>query len=96
MRSGLMEAEQTRQEISTEEASQRSGLSRNHITHLLRQGKLEGKNYGQRVWGVYVDSLEKYLASPRKSGPKGPWKKGKQTSGIPSLSQNGHANGSID
>lgn len=74
----MMETEKIRQEISTDEASQISGFSRNHITHLLRQGKLEGKNYGQRVWGVYRDSLEKYMASPHKSGPKGPRKRSGQ------------------
>lgn len=62
----------TREEISTDEAVQRSGLSRNQITNLLRQGKLEGHNFGGRYWVVYVDSLERYLASPRKTGPKGP------------------------
>ena len=64
-----------RRELSTAEASQLSGLSRNHITLLLRQGKLEGRNFGHRLWTVYADSLEYYLAKPRKSGPKGPRKK---------------------
>lgn len=69
-----MEAEKslTRQELSTAEASQLSGLSLNQITHLLRQGKLEGRRFGQRLWIVYADSLEHYLATPHKSGPKGP------------------------
>ena len=62
----------TREEISTDEAAQRSGLSRNQITNLLRQGKLEGRNFGGRYWVVYADSLAHYLASPRKTGPKGP------------------------
>jgi hypothetical protein len=71
-----MQDEQTthRQELSTLEASQRSGLSRNHITLLLRQGKLEGRNFGHRLWTVYADSLERYMATPHKSGPKGPRK----------------------
>ena len=69
-----MEAEQslTRRELTTTEASQVSGLSLNQITHLLRQGKLEGRRFGQRLWVVYADSLERYLATPHKSGPKGP------------------------
>ena len=62
----------TREKLSTDEAVQRSGLSRSQITNLLRQGKLEGQNFGGRYWIVYADSLERYLASPRKSGPKGP------------------------
>jgi excisionase family DNA binding protein len=64
-----------RRELSTAEASQLSGLSRNHITLLLRQGKLEGHNFGHRLWTVYADSLEHYMATPHKSGPKGPHKK---------------------
>jgi len=67
-----------RRELSTQEASQISGLSRNQITNLLRQGKIEGRNFGQRLWVVYADSLEHYLATPHKSGPKGPRKKSEQ------------------
>jgi hypothetical protein len=64
-----------RKELSTTEASQISGLSRNHITLLLRQGKLEGRNFDHRLWTVFADSLERYIATPHKSGPKGPRKK---------------------
>jgi len=64
-----------RRELSTQEASQRSGLSRNHITYLLRQGKLEGRNFGHRLWLVYADSLDRYLGTPHKPGPKGTHKK---------------------
>ncbi len=64
-----------RKELTTQEASQISGLSRNHITLLLRQAKLEGRNFGQRLWTVYADSLERYIATHHKSGPKGPRKK---------------------
>ncbi len=69
-----METEKSvsRRELSTAEASRLSGLSLNQITHLLRQGKLEGRRFGQRIWIVYADSLEHYLATPHKSGPKGP------------------------
>jgi len=77
-----MEAEKTvtRRELTTAEASQLSGLSLNQITHLLRQGKLEGRRFGQRLWIVYADSLEHYLTTPHKSGPKGPRIKTKQES----------------
>ncbi len=64
-----------RREISTQEASQISGLSLNHLAYLLRQGKLEGRRFGQRMWVIYADSLERYLTTPHKSGPKGPRKK---------------------
>jgi hypothetical protein len=69
----------SRRELSTAEASRLSGLSLNQITHLLRQGKLEGRRFGQRIWIVYADSLEHYLATPHKSGPKGPRSKTNQT-----------------
>ena len=76
-----METEKSvsRRELSTAEASRLSGLSLNQITHLLRQGKLEGRRFGQRIWFVYADSLEHYLGTPHKSGPKGPRTKTNQT-----------------
>jgi hypothetical protein len=63
-----------RDHISTSEASKRSNLSMIYLRHLLRQRTLEGFQMG-RDWFVYTDSLEKFLATPRKSGPKGPRKK---------------------
>jgi hypothetical protein len=62
-----------REKITTIEAEQRTGLSRNYLALLLRQGKLEGERPA-RDWFIYVDSLEHFLATPRKSGPKGPRK----------------------
>jgi hypothetical protein len=56
------------------QAMERSDLSRVHLAQLLRNGSLEGFQLSG-VWFVYADSLEKFLASPRKSGPKGPIKK---------------------
>ena len=55
--------------LSTPQAAQRAQVSRLHIARLLRDKKLEGFQLG-REWFVYVDSLESYLASPRKTGPK--------------------------
>ena len=80
--------ESTRRELTTQEASQISGLSLNHLAYLLRQGKLEGRRFGQRMWVIYADSLERYLATPHKSGPKGPRKT--------SSSQAKHANDSSE
>jgi excisionase family DNA binding protein len=60
--------------IPTPEASQRSGLSKSHITRLLKSGALEGFQIG-RDWLVYIDSLDKYVSTPHKPGPKGPIKK---------------------
>ena len=60
--------------LSTTEAVQLSGLSREHIQRLLRQKLLEGMKLGHD-WLLFEDSLEAFLAQPRKTGPKGPHKK---------------------
>jgi excisionase family DNA binding protein len=70
----LKDVNTNRECITTPEASRRSGLSKNHLARLLRSGALEGVQLG-REWLVYTDSLEKYMASPHKPGPKGPIKK---------------------
>lgn len=58
-----------REYLPTPQAAQRAHVTRLHIARLLRNKKLEGFQLG-REWFVYVDSLERYLASPRKTGPK--------------------------
>ncbi len=63
-----------REKITTLEAEQRSGLSRNYLALLLRKGRLEGER-PSRDWFVYVDSLDNFLAKKRKPGPRGPRKK---------------------
>lgn len=63
-----------REYITTPQAAALSGLSKNYLATLLRKGQLEGFQLA-RDWFIYTDSLEKYLATPRKSGPKGPRKK---------------------
>lgn len=68
-----------REYITTPQAAERAGLSANYIATLLRRGKLEGFQLG-RDWFVYTDSLEQFLTTARKPGPKGPRKK--TTSGI--------------
>lgn len=70
----LKDANLNREYITTSEAAKRSNLSNIYLAQLLRQGKLEGFRVA-REWLIYVDSLEKFLATPRKSGPKGPRKK---------------------
>ena len=68
--------EPNREYITTPEASKRSRLSKNYLTLLLRKGTLEGFRLGHaREWFIYTDSLEQFLATDRKSGPKGPRKK---------------------
>ena len=63
-----------REYITTPQAAERSGLSKNYIATLLRRGKLEGFQLA-RDWFVYTDSLETFLTTNRKPGPKGPRKK---------------------
>jgi excisionase family DNA binding protein len=70
----LKNIDTSRDYITTPEAAKRSGLSKVYLANLLRQGKLEGFRLS-REWFIYTDSLEKFLATPRKSGPKGPMKK---------------------
>ena len=60
--------------LSTAEASSIAHLGREYIQRLLRQGRLEGVKLGHD-WLVYEDSLQSFLAQPRKTGPKGPRKK---------------------
>lgn len=66
-----------REYITTPEAAKRSGLSKVYLAHLLRKGTLEGFQLA-REWFIYTDSLEHFVATPRKSGPKGPRKKPEQ------------------
>jgi excisionase family DNA binding protein len=73
--------------LSTTEAMQLSGLSREHIQRLLRQKRVEGIKLGHD-WLVFEDSLKAFTAQPRKTGPKGPRKKPEQqTTAQPSASQ---------
>jgi hypothetical protein len=63
-----------REYLTTIEAEERSGLRRNYLTLLLRRGKLEGFRPA-RDWFIYADSLDQFLKSERKPGPRGPRKK---------------------
>ena len=60
--------------LTTPQAAQRTGFSKTYLTQLLRKGILEGFRLG-RDWLIYTDSLESFLATNRKPGPKGPRKK---------------------
>lgn len=61
-----------REYITTPEAAKRSELSKNYIALLARTGRLEGFRIGQaREWFIYTDSLETFLSTHRKPGPKG-------------------------
>lgn len=73
----LKDIDTNREYITTSEAARRSRLSTVYLTQLLRKGKLEGVQLA-REWLIYTDSLEKFLATPRKPGPKGPRNKPNQ------------------
>jgi excisionase family DNA binding protein len=70
----LKDLDTNRECLTIAQAENRSDLSRSYLTSLLRNGKLEGIQLG-REWLIYTDSLELFLNTPRKSGPKGPRKK---------------------
>lgn len=63
--------------ITTSQAAEQSGLSKVYLARLLREETLDGFQL-TRDWFIYIDSLEQFLATPRKSGPKGPMKKTNQ------------------
>ncbi len=77
-----------REYVTTIEAEHLSGLRRNYLTLLLREGKLEGFRPA-RDWFIYKDSLEKFLASPRKPGPpQGSHRKSSKREPSPDSTQN--------
>ncbi len=55
--------------MTVTEASAASGFTRAHINYLINRDLLEAVKVGA-VWLVYEDSLRRYLALPRKPGPK--------------------------
>ena len=75
-----------RQYVTTKEAEHISGLRRNYLTLLLRKGTLEGF-HPSRDWFIYTDSLEKFLATTRKPGPKGPRKNNTTTDQSPQYAE---------
>lgn len=65
----LKDLDLNREYISTPEAAQRAGLSRVYLAQLLRKGTLEGFHFGRDGF-IYIDSLEQFLKTKRRSGPK--------------------------
>jgi|SRR5579859_884540 len=70
----LKNIETDRECVTTSQAAEQSGLSKVYLARLLREEIVEGFQLS-RDWFIYTDSLEQFLATPRKSGPKGPIKK---------------------
>ena len=60
--------------ISAKEASERLGISKQHVITLLREGKLIGEKVLKRYWSVDEDSVSNYI--PGKVGR--PMKKKKE------------------
>src|SRR5262249_35605791 len=59
------------EELSTREASQKSGMSQGHLASLLRRHKLEGSyNSKQRRWMVSAAALERYLTVDDTTGER--------------------------
>lgn len=67
------EPSEKREYITTPQASELANLSANYIATLLRKKRLEGFQLG-RDWFVYTDSLNQFLQTTRKPGPRGPRK----------------------
>jgi len=65
----LKDLDLNREYISTPEAAQRAGLSRVYLAQLLRKGTLEGFHFGRDGY-IYTDSLELFLKTKRRPGPK--------------------------
>ena len=55
--------------ISLREASDLSGLSQGHLSHLIRQSDLWGRKIG-RNWVTTTKAMKEYLAHERRPGPK--------------------------
>ena len=81
--------------VPTTEACRVSGFSREYITRLLRERRIEGVKLGHD-WLVYEDSLTVFLAQPRKRGPKGPHKKSTHDHLDPLSTKIGHDRGSTE
>jgi len=61
-------------EFTTYEASEKSGLSTSHLRRLLAKKTIKGRlakiTSKSKVWLVNDKSLQKYIGSLRKPGPK--------------------------
>jgi excisionase family DNA binding protein len=55
--------------ITVSDAAKLSGYNKEHITRLIREGKIKAKKFSI-VWQVNRDSLEAYIAKTEKLGSK--------------------------
>ena len=56
--------------IPLRKAAEISGLTQEHLTYLIRQGRLWGKKMGSPIWFTTETAVREYLARDRKPGPK--------------------------
>jgi hypothetical protein len=63
-----------REFLTTQEAHKKTDLSTRYLQQLLQNKRLEGFKAGP-IWFVYEKSLTRFIAQPRKRGPKGPHSK---------------------
>lgn len=56
--------------LTTAEAAERSGFSRDHIQYLCRRGAVNGFKIAPRLWLVETASLDEYTETEHKRGPK--------------------------
>ena len=54
---------------TTTEAAQKYGLSDSYLRRLIAKGKIRGRKT-VRTWLVDIPSLQRFLATERKPGPK--------------------------
>ena len=56
--------------IPLSKATEISGLTQEHLAHLIREGKLWGDKMGSPVWFTTEQAVREYLARDRRPGPK--------------------------
>jgi len=56
--------------IPLRKAAKISGLTQEHLTYLIRNGKLWGDKMGSSIWFTTEEALQDYLSQDRRPGPK--------------------------
>jgi hypothetical protein len=56
--------------IPLRKAANISGLTQEHLTYLIRKGKLWGDKIGSPIWFTTEQAVREYMARDRKPGPK--------------------------
>lgn len=56
--------------LTTAQAAERTGLTQRHVGHLCKTGQIQCLRVTDRLWLVERRSLDEYLTSKPKPGPK--------------------------